>query len=420
MYIKELSNKEFSDFTNTFPIKSIYQTTEYAFVMSKQNYDSMLIGLIDNGNIVAATLILIKTENGFKYAYAPRGFLLDYNDTNLVTVFTKEIKKFLNKKGIIAIKLSPMIIRNVLDFKNQKTIKNENYDKIYSHLKKLDYYHLGYNNFFEAIKPRFEAIIDISKPIPLLFKNVRKEFKTKIRSAIKCGIEIHRGTIDNINYLYEQTKNKYPRSLDYFENCFNYFSSNNMIDYFYTKINTENYLKYIQQKLAEYELESHKLNAAVINSVGKDNTSLINKKMNTDKYLDKYKNELIKATEMLRDYPEGIITSTILIIKQNKQVSILIDAHDPKYSRFNSKHLLIWQLMQKYAKEGYKTFNLGGLSNVIVDTKKYTGLNEFKLSFGSVVYEYVGDLELITNKHGYNMYRNYVPIKNLIKSKLNK
>ena len=73
-----------------------------------------------------------------------------------------------------------------------------------------------------------------------------------------------------------------------------------------------------------------------------------------------------------------------------------------------------------YSENGFDRFNLGGLSNVIIDTKKYTGLNEFKLSFGSLVYEYIGDLELITNKRGYNMYRNYVPLKNLIKSKLTK
>ena len=58
------------------------------------------------------------------------------------------------------------------------------------------------------------------------------------------------------------------------------------------------------------------------------------------------------------------------------------------------------------------------ISNALVDTKYFTGLNEFKLSFGSVAYEYLGDLELITNKRGYNMYRSCVPIKNLIKSKL--
>ena len=32
--------------------------------------------------------------------------------------------------------------------------------------------------------------------------------------------------------------------------------------------------------------------------------------------------------------------------------------------------------------------------------------------------EYAGDFELVTNRRNYNLYRNYVPLKKLIKSKL--
>ena len=155
-----------------------------------------------------------------------------------------------------------------------------------------------------------------------------------------------------------------------------------------------------------------------MNKPGKNNKKQINKKINIDKYLEKYRKQLIEATEMLKEYPNGIVTSTILIVREQNEITILLDAHEPKYQRFNSKHLLIWQLIQKYSKDGYKIFNMGGISNALVDTKYFTGLNEFKLSFGSVAYEYLGDLELITNKRGYNMYRSCVPIKNLIKSKL--
>jgi len=95
-----------------------------------------------------------------------------------------------------------------------------------------------------------------------------------------------------------------------------------------------------------------------------------------------------------------------------------MDGYDKKYSKFNSKHLLIWELIQKYKKDGFTKFNLGGVSNVVVDSNKYTGLNDFKNNFGSKIYEYAGDFELTINKLNYNLYRNYVPLKNLIKSKL--
>ena len=71
--------------------------------------------------------------------------------------------------------------------------------------------------------------------------------------------------------------------------------------------------------------------------------------------------------------------------------------------------------MEKYSKLGYKKFNLGGMSNPELDDNKYKGLNEFKTNFGAKVYEYAGDFELITNNAKYFMYKNTLPIKNILK-----
>lgn len=418
MRIKELTNQEFKNFSSNFYLKSIYQTPEYAFTMNNQDYDSMFIGLEKDGTIVAASLILIKKESGFKYAYAPKGFLIKYEDFYLFKEFSSGIKEFLNKKGIIAIKINPILIRNIYNFNNQTVDRNEAYSEIFESIQHNGYYHLGYNNFFEALKPRFEAIIDLSQTIETLHKNVKKEYRTKIRSANKNGIEICRGTDKELEILYNFTKEKYPRNLNYFKDIYGFFSNNNKIDYFYTKLNTETYLKNIQKKLSEYESKSSEISYKLMRN--KTNKTLINKKINTDKDLNKYRKELIEATKLLRENPEGIITSGILIVKQSDTVTILIDGHYKNYQRFNSKHFLVWNLISFYKKQGFKSFNLGGVSNIMTDSSKYYGLNNFKINFGAKMYEYAGDFELIINKRSYNLYRNYVPLKNLIKSKLSK
>ena len=163
MYIKELTNEEFNSFSNSFKDKSIYQTSEYAEIMKKQEYHTILVGLMDDTKILAASLILVERRNNFKYAYAPRGFLLDYSNYHLLEAFTFELKKFLGKMDIVAIKLSPMIIKNIYNSKGELIEENSNFNSIYENLKGLDYYHYGYNNFFESHKPRYEGILDIKK-----------------------------------------------------------------------------------------------------------------------------------------------------------------------------------------------------------------------------------------------------------------
>ena len=129
MHLKELTNEEFLTFTSNFKMSSIYQTPEYAFIMNKQKFDSLFLGLIDEfDNIVCASLILIEKLGLVKYAYAPRGFLMDYTNYSILQVFTLELKKYLGKKEVIAIKVNPMIIRNIYDFDENTILKNNNYD----------------------------------------------------------------------------------------------------------------------------------------------------------------------------------------------------------------------------------------------------------------------------------------------------
>ena len=413
MKISQITNDEFNQFVSKFPLYSIYQTPEYAFSMNKENFDSIILGLIDNNNfLVGATILFIEKKSKYKYAYAPRGFLIDYQNSNLLKTFTREIKKYTNKLGIISIKLNPMIVKATYDVKNNIVTKNNYYDIIFNNLKTLGYNHLGYNLFFESMKPRHIAIIDIAKPYYMIFNNFNKEVRTKIRSASKRGVTVYKGNKENLEYLYLHTKNKYPRDLKYFENLYEYFSKKNKIEFFYTKINTSEYLKFIQE---EYN-KQNEISLDLLNKINidiKNREKYITEKIKQDRLLNDKKQELIKATELLRLYPDGIVSSSILVIKEKGQITMVMDGYDKKFKSFNSKHLLIWKLCEKYSNEGYSTFNLGGVTSILSKDNKYKGLNSFKLGFGSTLVEYIGDLELITNHTLHFLDKS--PIPNILK-----
>lgn len=412
--IRQLTNEEFTEFANNYKDKSIYQTKEYAFIMNKQNFESIFLGWIENNEIIAASIFLIEKLSGFKYAYAPHGFLLDYNNEELLKNFTLGAKKFLGKMDVIAVKINPLIIKNTYDYNKQLIFTNPNYDKIFSDLKKLGFYHLGYNNNFEALKPRFQAIIDLDKPLYDVFANIKKEYRTKIRSADNNGITIYKGNKDSLKYLYLHTQNKYPRDLRYYEDCYYFFEKRNMIDFYYAKLDINHFLKKLQQKYQLKVQESEKFNHDVIMTKRHNSKRSIAKKIRLETEVSKYRADLIEATNIMSQNPTGIVVASILNIKYGDTVYMLMDGYNPNYKKFNSKHLLIWKLLEKYSKEGFKKFNIGGLPNILVDTN-LKGLTQFKLNFGSYVNEYMGDLELITNNTLYFMYRNSKVIRDIIK-----
>ncbi len=416
MRLKELTNEEFNQFVNTYPIKSLYQTPEYAFVMNEQNYDSLFLGLIDDENhVVAASLILIEKLHGFKYAYAPRGFLIDYQNQTLLKTYTEELKRYLGKRDIIAIKIAPQIVKEIHDINHDITTPNQYYPIIFRNLTETGYYHLGYNNYFEALKPRYEAILDLDVPYYLLFKNFQKSFRTKIRSAVRKGVQIYKGKEEELGYLYLHTQKKYPRDLKYFQDCFHFFGKKNNVDFFYAKLNTHAFLLETQKQYEYYEQKSNQINDRIISNSGHNSLHLINQKITLDNQYEQAKKDLVLATNLLRDHPEGIVLASVLMIKHQNEVYMIMDGYDPKYKKFNAKHLLLWKVIEKYAKQGFQKFNFGGVINPTVKDNKYQGLNQFKLSFNSNIYEYAGDFELVTNTALYFIYRNAAPLRSILK-----
>lgn len=416
MELKELTSNEFTKFTDYFQVHSLYQTKEYGFVMNYQNFESVFLGLINEKNqILAATLILIDKAHNFKYAYAPRGFLIDYNNFELFEIFTKEIKKYLGKRNVIAVKLNPYVLRYTHEPWCHLTRKDPNYDTILENFQKLGYRHLGYNNFFESFKPRYEASIALDIPYYLLYKNIRKEFRTKIRSAEKKGLHVCLGTEEDLHYLYLQTQKKYPRDLQYFQDCYRFFKQNQMIDLFYVKLDTTEYLSIITKNYHIQEELCNTLSQKLVNEKGKLKEKYLNQKIASDQLFNQYKKELVYATRLLREHANGIVIASALVVTNHKEAYLLMDGYDTKYKRLNAKHLLIWKLCEKYNKEGYHTFNLGGVTNIDLQKNPYKGLNDFKIGFHSSIKEYMGDIELVTNNTLYFMYKNSAPIRNILK-----
>ena len=415
MYIKELTNQEFNMFTDNFFMSSIYQTSEYGFIMNTQNYNTIFLGLIDGNKILAATLILIEKNQMFKYAYAPKGFLIDYNDKFLVEEFTKQIKEYLNKKKVIAIKINPMIVKSSYDYVTGITHINPNFEEQIEFLKSLGFYHLGFNNLFESFKPRFDAIIDLNKPITTLFGNMNKNFKNKVKSADKNGVIIVKANDSEIDYLYNEVKNKYPRDKKYFEDVLYFFKKRNMIDYYYAKLDTNAYLINVQKRYQKQMDICNKINNKLFKNVGKSNNKLINNKIYEENKLNEIKNELIYATKLLKEEPSGVVIATMLITKYRDEIYIFMDGYNKDFKKINAKHLMTWKLIERYSKEKYKRFNLGGMTNPNIKNDKYKGLNEFKLSFNARCIEYIGDLELITSPALYALYRNSKPIRYILK-----
>ena len=199
MKIVKLSPEQFDNFSNNHPLHTYYQTSNYGELMSKNGFEPHYYGFINDQNIlIGASLILIqKLFLGYKYAYAPRGYLIDYDNKDLIIDVTNKMKKFLSKNNIIFLKIDPPVVNNKRD-KNGNIIKSPYTNDLIPFLTKIGYTYFGDNKFFGTLKPRWNAILKVTGSAETLFEHFEPSVKNKIRKAQSRGVEILQGNHGDI------------------------------------------------------------------------------------------------------------------------------------------------------------------------------------------------------------------------------
>lgn len=407
MKIITLSEQQFNEFSYNHKYSNLYQTTNYAKVMKQEGYDYHLLGFANNSNdLIGATMILFKKGFfNYKIAYAPFGFLIDYSNNDLIEEITNKLRKLLIKQKFIFLKINPKIHCSERDKKGNIIAYNPEINDILEILQKSGYNHSGFNNFFETEKPRWNAILKLTSSNEKLYKNLNKQTRNKINKAIRCGVEIQEGKEEDIDILYEFIKKKHSKSLNYYKNILKEFREDAKI--YLAKINTQ---QYVSQSKDAYEKEleiNEQYNDALQENtrIGKDITTIINKKMESDKRLANFKSSLAQATNYFAKYPNGLTIGGLLAIKHNNGMNLIIEGFNQKYREFNCNYLLKWKIIQELNLNEYRYFNLNGIVGEFKEINKYSGLNEMKLGYNASAVEYIGEFELVINRVIYNIYQ---------------
>lgn len=393
MYIRELNIAEFDEFAKNSKYNNFHQTLSYAMLKSENDYEYEIIGYCDNENIYAAALVLVKLLDGYIYAYVPEGFLIDYTNEKLLHDFTDALYKYYKKENIAFIKINPSIAIAEIDPKTHKRTYNDN-TKIVESLKRCGYTKLEDNIYFESILPRINAIIDLDE---LNIEKFSKNTKNKIRKAIRKGLTLEIGNSYNLEILNNFIKRKIKKSDFYYNDYYNIFSREHAIDYFLVSIDYERYIINSQDAYNKELEKNEKLNKKVIQIPGTRN---INKKMNSDKTLLAYKNDISIATKHITN-PEKEYIAGALVVKHGEKATILISGYDKRYRDFSPNYYLYYEILRYYKNE-YKFVDLNGITADFSQNNKYHGLNQFKLGFKPNIYEYIGEFDLIINSRVYN------------------
>lgn len=423
----KLEKEKYDNYIKNHKLKShflqSYSWGEFSKV--KKNLTPYYMGLIDEkDNILAATLLLQKNlPMKYSYFYAPRGFVIDYENEELVSEFTKKIIKFIKSKKAIFLKIDPDIIINDYNYLNEKQPTQYDSDKIFKMLTKLGYKHLGFTKNFETMQPRYTFRIDLTKPLEEIESHFSKTTKQRIQKAKKLGTIVEIGTQKDIKEFYhlmtltESRKDFISYDEDYYQTLYEIFNGNEntKATLFLGKVNLKETLEKLQENIKKV---NDQISILPIDNLSKSAKTklkeLTRQKENLNEEIKKYK-------EYQKKYDNEITLNAHMIIEYGDKAWVLYAGNHniltETYANYNTYYEHI-----KYCKE--KNIKIYDQFGTIGDLKKDNprlGLHEFKKKFGGDYVEFIGEFDYVTNKIMYFIFTKMVPLyRKMVRNKSKK
>lgn len=399
----ELTQDEFREFLDSHPLKSYLQTPEMAKMKEMDGWQSYYVGVKQKNTILCATMMISYNGKMGKYFNAPRGYLIDYRNKELLAFFTREIKKYVKNKGGYVLKIEPKLFYKERDI-DGKIVENgfDNSD-IYNHLLKLGYKHGGFYTKLELDKQvRWAFILDIkNKTEEEVFSKFKPNTRNIIRKAMKNSIKIKElkyEELEDFKELVESSgsrKHFHSRNIEYYQKMFNLFKPKNEIKFLVAQINFDEYILNNQKEKEEYINKINKLNLQKDNSKKKEYEIQI-------KNID----EKINSAQLLKDkYGNNPTIAGGMFMLYGKEIVYLYSGSRSEFLRYQAQFLIQWEIIKYGIKNNYEIHNFYGINGNFTKDDERFGVYTFKKGFGGTVVEYIGDFDLVTNYGKYFLHK---------------
>ena len=425
-FIENIEKERYEEFVKKHPKSHFLQSYAWGeFAKKEKNLTPHYVGLEnDKHQLVAATLLLEKhLPLGYCYLYAPRGYVIDFKDYELLKTFTEEIKKYAKKKKAIFVKIDPDIIYHEEDCNQEVIIEKD--DQAYQSLKKLGYRHLGFTKNFETMQPRYSFRIDLTKPWEEVEKNFSKTTKQRIKKAEDLLVDVKIGTDKDINTFYqlmiltETRKDFVTHNEKYYQSLYKIWNQDNECNLFLGSVDLDKIIKKQTELKQETTEELTKFDHENLSKSEKS------KKNELEKRKDKLETDIQKYQQAQKEYGTNITLSAHFIIEYGDKAWVLYAGNHNILTDTYTNYKTYEQHIKYYYEKKIKTYDQFGTIGDLRKENPLLGLHEFKKKFGGNYVEFTGEFDLVLNKPMYFVFTKLVPlyrklIKNIAKKKRGK
>lgn len=381
--LRSISKIDFDNYTiNKSNFSHFMQTSSWGeYEKVTANITPHYLGLINEKDEIIAATLLLEEHLPMNYCcfYAPRGFVIDYKDKRLFSIFTQKIKEFAKYKKAVSIRINPAIVYKTYDKNNQENI-NKDSEKILAYFKEL-----GYKKQSDLKLPEYNYTIDLTRDLKEIHNKYSKNTKEKLISTEKYDIELVVGTTKDLQELFilKEELNDQPK----YETLYEIFSNNEetKVTVFLGKLHITKTIKTLERELQRINNQMSIIPIDHLDTNSKQKlANLKEQKEKTTKDIEKFRNYKIK-------YGNYLTISANLMMEHNNTIWTLSEGSNHILDETNLSYRIYDEYIKYYKDKGFTLFKQ--LSPIEPNSH-----NTFKEEFGGDFTEYIGEYDLIINK----------------------
>lgn len=355
----------------------------------KTNWKNTRIGVLQDGELVGAALVLIKPlPLGFTMMYIPRGPVMDYKNRELLCFFFKSLKKWAKTKRCLYISFDPAIIlRRFTMQEKDKAYDNESVD-IMHYLESIGIIFKGYSkNIIDTIQPRFNMGVEYTEDID---HHVQRSTLRSKNVAIRKHVKVKRVGIEGLDefsrimQLTEERKHVHLRQREYFEHLMKTYGD-------------EAYLFLASVNPVDREKELHEIIDNCKKQLQDENLGNKARRKHTEE-LKTAQKELDSLQDILEQCREERVIAGGLMIGYGDNVEMLYAGMDGAFYSFRPQYYTYMTQFEFAFQHGYHYVSMGGVEGTLDD-----GLSIYKSNFNPTVIEYIGEFDLPVSRMLYGI-----------------
>ena len=373
MKLKDINKKDFEDFCLESEYDNFFQSKYYAEIKRLDNYHTYFVGLEENGKIYAAALLLSKNisilqKRGF---YAPRGFIIDYKNVDLVRSFSKELINYVKEKNGAYLKIDPLITLYDRDNNGNIIEGGINNTKIVNQLKEIGWVQED-GELSYPLEDRILYKLDLNSNEDELFNNFSDDIKKIIETNNNIGIttkKLEKANIQKLIDIIDRSTivvDNLGISPSNYKEITNILDNHNLLDITVAELNIDQYLEF-----------------------------LINKKNTTsNEEIDK---KIEEVKQLQYQYGHSILIGLTLGVIYHNEYYVLMHAANLVDNNLYPLETIYWETIKKAKSMNFNTYNFYEVGDKIENNKM---LKEIKGFNGNIV-ELVGEFNYILNTYYY-------------------